>query len=175
MLGAPWEILGKNSKVEAVVWSEGRNLPGGHLCKSARESAFLSPPGRVSAAYLSLLNSDNEGTESPGSMFLYKFVFFNFGGAGSSLLLVGFLLVAVSEGCSLVVAPATLILAASLVGEHMLCGGWAAALVVPGLESTGSVVVAHGPRGSVAPWHVGSSWTRDRTPDSCTGSRTLYH
>ena len=75
MPGAPWEIPGKNSKVEAVVWSEERNLPGGHLCKSATESTLLPPPRSVSVAYLSLLNSDNEGTESPGGMFLYNLIF----------------------------------------------------------------------------------------------------
>ena len=76
MPGAPWEILDKNSEVEAVVWSEGRNLPGGHLCKSARGSTLLPPPRKVSEAYLSRQNSDNEGTESPGGMFLYNFIYF---------------------------------------------------------------------------------------------------
>ena len=35
---------------------------------------------------------------------------------------------------------------------------------------------AHGlnRRGLVAPWHVGSSWIRDRTHVSCTGRQILY-
>ena len=74
--GAPWEILDKNSEVEAVVRSEGRNLPGGHLCKSATGSTFLPPPRRVSVAYLSRQNSENEGTESPGGRFLYNFILY---------------------------------------------------------------------------------------------------
>ena len=43
-----------------------------------------------------------------------------------------------------------------------------------------SVVVAHGLQqlwrmGLFAPWHVGSSWTRDRTRVPCIGRRILNH
>ena len=44
-------------------------------------------------------------------------------------------------------------------------------VVAPGLQSTGSAVVA---RGLVAPQHVGSSQIRDRTWVSCIGRKILY-
>ena len=43
-------------------------------------------------------------------------------------------------------------------------------VVAPGLWSTGSVVVAHG---LVAPWHVGSFWTRVHTGVPCIARRFL--
>ena len=71
-------------------------------------------------------------------------------------------------------------------GERGLssCGAWflaavacpvasaTRASVAPGLESSGSAVAA---RGSVAPWHAGSSWTRGRTRVSCTCEGILHH
>ena len=45
-------------------------------------------------------------------------------------------------------------------------------VVAHGLQSAGSVVVL---TGLVAPRHVGSSWTRDRTRVPCIGRQTLNH
>ena len=45
------------------------------------------------------------------------------------------------------------------------CGSWA-------LGRTGSVVWI---TGLVAPWHVGSSWTRDQTCGFLIGKQTLNH
>ena len=60
------------------------------------------------------------------------------------------------------------------------CGAQARALgvqtsvvVACGLWSTGSVAVVH--EGLVAPLHVGSSWTRDRTRVPCIGRQILNH
>ena len=58
----------------------------------------------------------------------------------------GFSLVAVNGGYSLVAVPGLLITLASLVEEHGLQGAQASAVVAPGLQSTGSVVVVHGLR-----------------------------
>lgn len=52
--------------------------------------------------------------------------------------------VAVSEGYSLVAVCRLLIAVASLVAEHRLKGEQASVAVNPGLQSTASVVVAHG-------------------------------
>ena len=43
-------------------------------------------------------------------------------------------------------------------------GAWASVVVAPGLSSAGSAEVA---MGSSAPWHVGSSWTRDWSNVPC--------
>ena len=65
--------------------------------------------------------------------------------AGSSLLHVGFSVVAESRGSSLVAEKHRLLIAvASLVAEHGLWGARASAVSGPGLQSTGSIVVAHG-------------------------------
>ena len=78
-------------------------------------------------------------------------------------------------GSSLVVAPRLLIAVASLAAEHRLRGPQASvvgsAVAVPRLQSSGSVVVAHG---LSAPGHVGSSCIRDRTRVCCTGRWILY-
>lgn len=65
----------KYLNMKVVVWSEGKNLQGGHLYNSTTGSTFLPTPKRVSVAYLSLQSSDNEVTESPGCIFEWK-VFF---------------------------------------------------------------------------------------------------
>ena len=57
---------------------------------------------------------------------------------------VGFSLVAVSKGKSLVVVCRLLIVAASLVRKHRLQGAWASEAAVPGLQSSGSIVVVNG-------------------------------
>ena len=43
-------------------------------------------------------------------------------------------------------------------------GAWASVVLAPGLSSAGSAEVA---MGSAAPWHVGSSWTRDWSNVPC--------
>lgn len=99
-------------------------------------------------------DSGNE-VQSPGSMFLYNFVFLFLAVQGLHCCSWAFPLVAGGEGCSLVVAPATLIRAASLVGEHMLCGAWATRLWFPRARELGSVVVSRGLR-SCGTWAQGS-------------------
>ena len=87
----------------------------------------------------------------------------------------GFSLVAACRGLSPFMMHRLLPAVASLVGEHGLwgCRLWhvGSAVVVPGLESTGSVAVVHG---LVAPRHVGSPRIRDQTCISCTGKWILY-
>ena len=56
---------------------------------------------------------------------------------------VGFSLVSVSWGSSLVVAYRLLTAAASLVAEHGLQGAWASVDSAPGLQRIRSIVVAH--------------------------------
>ena len=51
------------------------------------------------------------------------------------------------------------------------CAGFI--VVAPGLQGTGSVVVAH--RLSCSVWHVDSSQSRDRTRVPCIGRQTLHH
>ena len=64
--------------------------------------------------------------------------------AGSSLLHVGFSVVAESRGSSLVAEKHRLLIAvASLVAEHGLWGARASAVSGPGLQTTGSIVVVH--------------------------------
>ena len=60
---------------------------------------------------------------------------------------------------SLVAVRGLLVAGASLVVEHGL----------QGTQASGAAGL------SVAPWHVGSSQTRDRTHVSCNGRRVLYH
>ena len=92
---------------------------------------------------------------------------------------LGFSLVVVSMGYSLVVVNWFPIDVASLVADtgsrvfvlpelqHMISG-----VVAPGLQGTGSVVRAHS---LVATWNVGSSWIRDQTHVSCIGRWIPYH
>ena len=64
-------------------------------------------------------------------------------------------------------------------------GGYSPVEVRGFLFAVASLVVVHGSRARrlqqlwhtvlVAPWHVGSSWIRDWTCVSCTGSWILYH
>ena len=54
---------------------------------------------------------------------------------------VGVSLVGASRGYSLVVVPGLLTVVASFVERHSLYIAWASVVVVPGLQSTGSVVV----------------------------------
>ena len=68
-------------------------------------------------------------------------------------------------------------------GDTPPCGAWAPSLWLPMLPSRGSRQVGLGgcsPQaqqlwhtGLVAPWHVRSSWTRDRTCGPCTGKWAL--
>ena len=67
-----------------------------------------------------------------------------------------------------VVVRRLLIVVASLVAEHGLYGAWASLAVAHGLQQLWLT-------GLVAPWHVGSSRTRARTPVSCTGRQILKH
>ena len=57
---------------------------------------------------------------------------------------MGFSLLAVSEGYSLVVVNVLLIPGASLFAEPELRGAWASAAVAPGLQSAGSAVELRG-------------------------------
>ena len=61
---------------------------------------------------------------------------------------------------------------ASLVVENGLYGSQAPVAASPGLQSTGSVVVAHRLSFSVA---LGIFQFKDRTLVSCFGRRILYH
>ena len=92
---------------------------------------------------------------------------------------VGFFLVAVSGGYSLfrfrsfslgqiLLLRSTDFRAGRL--QQLRCMG--SVVVVPRLQSTGSVVVAHS---LVTPHHVGSSQTWDQTHVSCIGRQILYH
>ena len=83
---------------------------------------------------------------------------------------IGFSLLVVRGGYSSVVGWGVLTAVASLVAEHGLQGVWAPLPEDPGLESTGSVVVAHGLSCSTA---VGSSWTRDRIHSSSLAGKFL--
>ena len=71
------------------------------------------------------------------------------------------------------------IVVASLVAEHGLYGMQAPVAVVPGLSSCGSQALEKSQQlwytGFIAPWHMGSSWTRDRTCVSRIGRQILYH
>ena len=80
--------------------------------------------------------------------FLKKLYLFIFGCTGSSLAVCGLSLVIVSRGCSLAAVRGLLIAVASLVAEHRL--------EVHGFQYLGCM-------GLVAPWHVGSSQTRNGT------------
>ena len=77
---------------------------------------------------------------------------FRFGCIGSLLLLRGLSLVAASGGYS-----------------SLWCSGFSLRWILL-LRSTGSRRA-----GAVAPRHVGSSWTRDRTCVPCIGRRILNH
>ena len=57
---------------------------------------------------------------------------------------MGVSLVGASRGYSLVVVPGLLTVVASFVERHSLYIAWASVVVVPGLQSTDSVVVVHG-------------------------------
>ena len=63
---------------------------------------------------------------------------------------MGFSLVAVSGSYSLLQGSGLLIAVASLIAQHGLWGTWALEVAVPGLQSTGSILVVHGLRCSVA-------------------------
>ena len=131
------------------------------------------------------------------NLFTYLFIY-TFGCVGSLLLHVGFLQLR-RAGAALCCGAW-----ASHCGGFSCCraralGAWASVVGACRLQSAGSVVVAHclsscgsqalehrlsscGTRaqqlwhtGLVAPWHVGSSWTRARTRVPCTGRRILNH
>ena len=76
-----------------------------------------------------------------------------------------------AEAALYLVVCGLLIAVASFVAEHGLQGMQTSVVVVPGLQSTDSVVVEL--RAQLLR-HVGSSWTRDKTRVSCIGRRILY-
>ena len=55
----------------------------------------------------------------------------------------GFSLVVENRGCSLVAVRGLLMVMASLVVEHGLKGAWTSVVMVPGLQSTGPIAMAH--------------------------------
>ena len=56
-----------------------------------------------------------------------------------------------------------------------LYGGYSLVPVLGFLTAVASLVAEPKCLGSVAPWHVGSSQIRDRTCVSCIGRRILYY
>ena len=63
-------------------------------------------------------------------------------------------------------------------GSHLVVVGGlliAAASLVAGAQALGDVASVFAAYGLVAPWHVGSSQTRDRTRVSCIGRQSLIH
>ena len=101
----------------------------------------------------------------PHLFFFKNFYLFIFGCAASSLLRGPFFLPSCGGGYFLVVVHRLLTASIPPVVEHRLQGTQVSGAVVLGLQSTGSV----------APWHMGSSQTRDRTHVSCMGRQILYH
>ena len=81
---------------------------------------------------------------------------------------VDFSLTVASGGYSLAVVHGLHIAVASPAVEPKFWGMWASVVVAHGLNSCGIP-------GLVAPWHVGSSQTRDHTCVSCIGRWILYH
>ena len=94
---------------------------------------------------------------------LKKNYLFIFGCAGSLLLLRLF------SSCS---EWGFLIAVASLVAEHRLQAHRLQQLRLMGSRDWAQQLRV---RGLVAPWHVGSSWTRDGTHVPCIGRRILIH
>ena len=90
------------------------------------------------------------------SFFLFFLNFLFVFGCARSLLLHAAFLYLRRRGCSLVVEQAC---------GFSCCGAWALGHELQQLWLVGSVAL----------WHVGSSWTRDWTRDSGNGSRTLNH
>ena len=89
----------------------------------------------------------------------------------------GFLLIAESGGYSLVVFPRLLIAVAFLVVARgrmgfSSCDMWAQLLWLTGSRPQAQSLWHEG---STAPQHMGSSWIRARTWDSCIGRQILYH
>ena len=93
-----------------------------------------------------------------------------FGWAGS-LLLHRLFSVAVSGGCSLVAGAASHCCGFSSCGAQAL-DLWVSVVVALGSRAQGQYLWC---MGLAAPWHVRSSWTRNRTHVSCIGRRILYH
>lgn len=83
-----------------------------------------------------------------------------FCGPGSLLLCVGFLWSRQVVGLLFLAVHRLLIVVASLAAEHGLYVWELSSCSITGL---------------VAPWHVGSSWSRDQTHVSCIGRRTPIH
>ena len=83
----------------------------------------------------------------------------------------GFSVVAVSGGCSLFAVHGLLTTLASLATERRLWSVQATVAAARRLQSWGSQAPEHSlsSGGLVAPWRVGSSWTRDRTHVSYIG------
>ena len=77
------------------------------------------------------------------------------------------------QGLLFVAVRGLLIVLASLCGGARALGVWASVVVARGLSSCGSRALWR--TGLVAPWHVGSSWTRDRTCVPCIDRRILNH
>ena len=85
---------------------------------------------------------------------------------------LGHLLVTLSWGYSLVAVCRHFLVVASLAVEHSLEGVWGQLLQPPGSRAR---VLWLWCMGLVAPGHVESSWTMDRTHIHCTGRQNLIH
>ena len=85
---------------------------------------------------------------------------------------LGFSLIPVSGGHSLVVVCELLIALAAPVGEHRLWGVRASVVELPGCRAQAQQLLN---MGLVAPQDVGSSQTRDSTRVSCISMWILYH
>ena len=83
-----------------------------------------------------------------------------------------FSLIAASGDSSLVAVCGLLLAATFLVAEHRLYGAQAQQLQFPGSRAQAQQLWY---TGLVPPWHVGSSWTGDRTHISCVGRWILCH
>ena len=107
-------------------------------------------------------------------MYLFSFIFCC---AGSSLLCMGFSLVVASRGyfsrCTTAHCSGLSRCGAPAPGYTGFsgCSSWAPQLWRPGSKAQAQQSWC---MGLVALWHVGSSWTRDPTPISCTDRQILY-
>ena len=77
-------------------------------------------------------------------LFLYSFIHLSILSGAGPLLLCGLFSSWWRAEATLVAGRELPIALASAVAEHGLYGKWASTVTVPGLESTGSIVVAHG-------------------------------
>ena len=104
--------------------------------------------------------------------YIHNFLFIELVLAVFSLIATWALLYWWRAGATLVVALRLLVAVAPLVVEHGPGGERASVVAAPGLQSTDSIVGAHG---ILVPQHVGSSGTRRQLCVSCISRRILYH